>query len=90
MNEYNWIVDNYGIRHILNKKAHGINTEILKKIYSVINTPNKLTKSKLKNKNIYSIKLEKNFTDYKITCIVEIRTKRKEIAIVTIYKNWLK
>lgn len=86
ISKYKWILDNFGIRHILNKPAHGIKTVDLNKVYSIINTFNKIVEIDAK-KDVVMLKVYKDFIDYRITFFAEIRPKNNEITIITMYKN---
>ncbi len=89
VSEYRWIITNYDVRHIWSKLAHGIKKEDFLKIYSVLNTYDSFTLAERKRKDIVTIELYKYF-DYRLKCIVEVRTGKKELVVLTMYKNKIK
>jgi len=86
---FNWTIDNYNIRHILNKKAHGIKLSDIKYLYGVIHSADRITKAESK-KDVFIVGLTKTYGNKKITVFAEIRTGKKEIIVLTMYKNSLK
>jgi hypothetical protein len=87
VSEFRWVISNYDVRHIWYKPAHGINKEDFSKIYSVLNAYDSFTLAEKKRKDIVTIELYKHF-EYRLKCIVEVRTGKKELVILTMYKNW--
>ena len=86
---YRWVISNYDVRHIWNKPAHGIKKEDFLKIYSVLNAYDSFVVAERKRKDIVTIELYKYF-DYRLKCIVEVRTGKKELVVLTMYKNKIK
>jgi len=86
---YKWTLINWNVRHICNKPAHGISMEEFIKIYSVLNAYDYFALANKQKKDVISIEIHK-ILNYKLTCIVEVRTGRKELVIITMYKNRLK
>jgi len=78
---FTWKIINYDIRHIFNKKAHGIVISDFNKIYSIINAPDGFQLAKKQRRDIKYLELYKNFDQKKLTCIIEIRTGKKELIV---------
>jgi hypothetical protein len=87
--KYLWVIENYAIRHIFNKPAHSIRIQDFQKVYSVINTPNEIKLSDKQRSDVKYLELYKEF-DFRITCVVEVRTRQKELHIKTMFKNRIK
>ncbi len=85
--KFSWKIVNYDIRHIYNKPEHGLQIDDFKNIYRIINTPDGLRLALKQRNDIKYIEIYKYFGDKKLTCIVEIRTGKKELIIKTMYKN---
>lgn len=87
--KYDWVIENYAIRHILNKPAHSIQLQDFRKIYSVINAPDEIKLSDRQKSDVKYLEFYKEF-DFKITCVIEVRTRQKELHIKTMFKNRIK
>jgi len=86
ISEYRWIISNYDVRHIWYKPAHGITKTDFPKIYAVLNAYDSFSVAERKRKDIVTLELYKYF-DYRLKCIVEVRTGKKELVVLTMYKN---
>jgi hypothetical protein len=82
---YKWTLINWNVRHICNKPAHGISIEEFLKVYTVLNAYDYFALASKQKKDVISIEIYKVF-NYKLTCIVEVRTGRNELVIITMYK----
>jgi len=89
VSEYKWTISSSDVRHIWNKPAHGISIEEFLKVYTVLNTYDYFALASKQKKDVVSIEIYKYF-NYKLTCIVEVRTGRKELVVITMYRNKLK
>jgi hypothetical protein len=77
------------VRHIWNKPAHGVGIKEILKVYSVLNAYDYFAPTQKQKKDVVSIEIYKDF-EYRLTCIVEVRTGKKELVVITMYKNRLK
>ena len=84
---FSWKLINYDIRHIFNKQAHGLIIADINKIYRIINAPDMFKSADKQKIDIKYLEIYKLFQGYKLTCIIEIRTGKKELIIKTMYKN---
>ncbi len=92
VSEYTHIVDNYAVRHTIKKHAKDafpISKKDLKLIPIITKHPDSIQPGKDKKTNSNRVLYTKKIKgyDYKIEYILEVRTGKKNLAMVTMYKK---
>jgi hypothetical protein len=96
LENYERIVDNFAIKHALNKHGHAgveklrgqiaISKDDFEYIPEIVGNPDKIETGEKNRRNADLLKYTKNI-DEKIVYVEEIRKGRKQLALQTLYKQ---
>jgi hypothetical protein len=96
LNNYERILDNFAIKHALNKHGHAgveklrgqiaISKEDFEHIPEIIENPDKIETGEKNRRNADLLKYTKNINE-KVVYVEEIRKGRKQLALQTLYKQ---